>query len=194
MNDRLAQVNHSDMDTCVTMLEGLVERSPWVVRRALAARPFATPEDIVAALTHEIRGADRAEKLSLIRAHSELTGCAATATDLTRESSAEQDRLGLLDLASDDLARLDRLNKAYRDKFGIPFIVALHRLPDLAAVLRNFETRLSNLPEQEQDRALNEIIAVVQRRTLDFFAERDRAQANAVLASHDGQTPKEQPE
>lgn len=170
MTDLLEIVNETDIADCVAMLEGLVELSPWVVRRAMAARPFASPVAVADTLARAIRNAPREDQLTLIRAHPDLAGQAARAGSMTEESNSEQARLGLLNLPAWDLDRLEALNTAYRARFGMPFILALYRLPDLAAVLAIFEARLGNSPETEHDNALEEITLVVRNRTLNFFA------------------------
>lgn len=171
MTNLLKIVNTSDIATCEAMLGGLVELSPWVVSRAMALRPFDTPGAVAGALAQIIRSATRDEQVSLIRAHPDLAGRAARDRTMTAESNSEQGRLGLLDLSAGDLARLETLNAAYRARFAMPFMLALYRLPDLAAVLTTFEARLGNSPEAEHDNALQEIILVVRNRTMNFFAD-----------------------
>lgn len=169
MTDLLTQVNTSDTQTCVAMLGGLVESSPWVVERAMAARPFAAPDDVAQALIQTIRDASAAEQLALICAHPDLAGRAARDNTMTAESNSEQGRLGLLHLSADDMERINQLNVAYRARFGMPFILALHQMPDLAAVLQEFEARLRSTPEREHEIALNQISSVVRNRTMNFF-------------------------
>lgn len=194
MADRLTQVNTSDTETCVAMLEGLVELSPWVIRRGLCERPFSSPEAVAQALVQTIVGATRAEQVTLIRAHPDLAGRAARDNAMTEESNSEQGRLGLLNLSPDDLDHLDELNRAYRERFGMPFILALHRMSDLLAVLSEFETRLKNTPEQEHHNALQEITSVVRNRTLNFFAPSGPDVSAPAYASPSGQnrTPRKE--
>ena len=74
-----------------------------------------------------VRDAPEARRLALPRAHPELAGAAARARSLTAESESEQDSGGL-----------DRMNTAYRAKFGFPFIIAVRgrgRAEEEAAVL-----------------------------------------------------------
>lgn len=170
MTDLLRIVNTSGVATCEALLGGLVELSPWVVSRATALRPFDTPGAVADALAQIIRSAAPEEQRALIRSHPDLAGRAARNRTMTEESNSEQGRLGLLDLSPDDLNRLERLNAAYRARFDMPFMLALYRLPDLAAVLATFEARLGNSPEAEHDKALEEITLVVRNRTMNFFA------------------------
>lgn len=185
--DRLTQVNTSDTETCVAMLDGLVELSPWVIRRGLSERPFSSPEAVAQALVQTIVGATKAEQVTLILAHPDLAGRAARDNAMTEESNSEQGRLGLLNLSPGDLQHLDGLNRAYRERFGMPFILALHRMPDLPAVLSEFEARLKNTPEEEHHNALHEITSVVRNRTLNFFAPLGQDVFPPTYASPSGQ-------
>jgi OHCU decarboxylase len=44
---------------------------------------------------------------------------------LTQDSTAEQGSVGLDRMSSEDFTRFDRLNAAYRERFGFPFIIAV---------------------------------------------------------------------
>ena len=66
------------------------ERSPWVAGRVAPARPFATVEDLHAAMVAAVRRASRDERLALLRAHPDLAGRAARAGALSPASVAEQ--------------------------------------------------------------------------------------------------------
>ncbi len=59
----------------------------------------------------------------------------------------------------------DRLNAAYREKFGFPFIVAV-RGRDRAEILCLFEARVTGTQVQEEATALDEI-ALITRMRLD---------------------------
>lgn len=187
MTDLLTLVNTSNTETCIAVLGGLVELSPWVVARAMTARPFASPDDLAQALIRTIRNATPAEQLDLIRAHPDLASQAARETAMTAESNSEQGRLGLLNLSPDNLDRIDRLNDAYRARFGMPFILALHQLPDLAAVLQVFEARLHSSPGQEHATALSQISSIVHSRTIKLFSLPDPL--GLAPASHPGPGP-----
>ena len=68
----------SDRDF-VTRYASVVEHSPWVVERAAARRPF---DDLAEGIIAVLADATPEERLSVIRAHPELAGCAAIAGTL----------------------------------------------------------------------------------------------------------------
>ena len=96
------------------------------------------------------------ERLVLIRAHPELAGRAAIRGELTPESTREQQGAGLAACTPEEFARLQRLNAAYTQKFGFPFVIAVKGLNRLA-VIAALEHRLENALEHERAVALREI-------------------------------------
>jgi 2-oxo-4-hydroxy-4-carboxy-5-ureidoimidazoline decarboxylase len=87
---------------------------------------------------------------------------------MTQDSTVEQGSAGLDRLSADDFARFDRLNAAYREKFGFPFIIAVRgrTKPEIVAA---FEQRLANEPSTELDAALKEIAAITRMRMEKLF-------------------------
>ena len=132
------------------------ELSPWVVERAWEARPFATVEQMHAAMMAVLDAATTADKLALIRAHPELAGKAAIAKALTAESNAEQASAGLDRLTPEEFERFHQLNSAYAARFGFPFIIAV-RLNDKTSILAAMQARLNNDEAQEIAEAISQI-------------------------------------
>ena len=54
----LDALNAAPLDEACARLDGLYEHSPWIVRSALARRPFATPAALVAACADVVARAD----------------------------------------------------------------------------------------------------------------------------------------
>src|SRR5262245_31421309 len=99
----LDALNAMDEDAFVAALDGVFEHSPWVARDAHAAAPFATVDELHAALGAAMRAAPRKQQMELIRAHPELAGREAAAGELTAESTSEQARAGLDRLSAAEL-------------------------------------------------------------------------------------------
>ncbi len=59
-----------------------------------------------------------------------------------------------------------KLNKAYREKFGFPFIICVRR-HTRDSILRQFERRLSNDVDTERKTALDEIGLITRLRLVD---------------------------
>lgn len=159
----LEAVNRMDGEAFTRMLGGVFERSPWVAGRAWAARPFASVEALHAAMREVVRRAPRDEQIALLRAHPDLAGKAARAGTMTASSVSEQVSAGLDRLTDEEYERFERVNGAYRARFGIPFIIAVRR-HDKAGILAAFERRLANTLDEEVDAALGQVFDITRMR------------------------------
>jgi 2-oxo-4-hydroxy-4-carboxy-5-ureidoimidazoline decarboxylase len=160
-------ISRLDQDGFVALLGGVAERSPWVAEQAWRRRPFADAEALGAALRAEIGRAPLERQLALIRAHPDLAGKAALAGELSDESTREQAGAGLDRLTPGQLAAFHRLNDAYRERFGFPFVICVRGL-DAAAILDAMERRLGHDGDTERTTALAEIGKIVQLRVDDI--------------------------
>ncbi len=156
-------LNTLDRDRFVGMLGAIFEHSPWVAERAWDGRPFADVAHLHAAMVAVARQASRGEQLALLRAHPELAGQAAQAGELTESSRGEQVGAGLDALTREELERITRLNAAYRDRFGFPFIIAVgHHTKH--GILAELERRLANDPETERNLGLEQVYTIARLR------------------------------
>jgi OHCU decarboxylase len=141
----------SEMDRAsfVAALGGIFEHSPWIAERAHDLELGPTHDSargLHSALARVFRSASEPERLGVLTAHPDLAGKLAAAKRLTPESTAEQASAGLDALTDAERAEFTRLNAAYTEKFGFPFIIAV-RDHDKASILAAFRRRI------EQDRA-----------------------------------------
>ncbi len=172
MDHRLQDVeslNAADCDGFLSVLNGVVEHSPWVAERAFAQRPFATIASLHSALMQCIKEASRAERIALFNAHPELAGREAVEGAMTPESTGEQGRLGLTSLSHEEFRELSDLNRLYREKFGFPFIAALRLHPTRQSVIATFRERIDNDSETEIANAISQIAEIVRGRLDRIF-------------------------
>jgi 2-oxo-4-hydroxy-4-carboxy-5-ureidoimidazoline decarboxylase len=155
----LAELNARDRRGFVVALGGVFEDSPWVAEAAWARHPFATLDALYSAMVDAVRGASEDAQLALVRAHPELAGKAAVRGKLTADSQAEQVGAGLTQCSPQEFARLQELNRAYNDKFGFPFVIAVKGL-DRKAILERFAERLQRDRVTELDEALQQIARI----------------------------------
>lgn len=154
----------------VEQLAGVFEHSPWVAERVAAQRPFASREQLHAAMCAVVAAATDAEQLALIRAHPRLGLRGRARSDLTRASSQEQRGAGLDEVRPDELARLDALNAAYEEKFSMPFILAVRgHTPE--SIIARCEARLGSDPRTERTTALEQIGLIAGYRLADMILE-----------------------
>jgi 2-oxo-4-hydroxy-4-carboxy-5-ureidoimidazoline decarboxylase len=152
----LAEVNAMAKPEFVARFGDVAERSTWVAERAERQRPFASVDAMVAAFQAAIRDASEAERLRLIRAHPDLAGRAAMA----EESRKEQAGAGLDRLSADEFARFTELNSQYRERFGIPFILAI-KGATRHQILESFASRLGNDRDTELANSLDQVCRIV---------------------------------
>ena len=168
MRISLDTLNAADRANFAAALGGIFEHSPWVAERAHERAPFDTVTDLFAAMHATVDRATKDEQLALVRSHPDLAGRAARAGTLTTASTAEQGALGLDRLSDAEFERFERLNKAYKKKFGFPFVVCIQR-QTRAAILDSFERRLGNDADTELATALAEISLIARLRLAEMM-------------------------
>ena len=166
----LAELNKGEEADFIAALGDVFEHSPWLVARTASARPFASRDALIESLMRAMGEAEEDEKLALIRAHPDLAGKAARAGDLTDHSRHEQSSAGLDRLSDEEYDRFTRLNNAYKDKFGFPFIIAVLDHTK-ASILEAFEERLEGDHEGQIDDAIRNIGRIVSLRVLGTVTE-----------------------
>ena len=160
----------SRRDDFIARFGGVFEHSPWVAEDAYDADlPSAlTADGLHRLLCAAMRAAPRERKLALIAAHPDLAGRLLRIGRLTDASSAEQASAGLDRLNDSDFESFTALNRAYRDKFGIPFVMAV-KGRTCEEILAAFKTRLRNDEAAEFEIALTEIERIAWLRITDIM-------------------------
>ena len=150
---------------------GIFEHSPWIAERAWGLE-LGPAHDCAAgvhnALSRAFRSASHEERLGVLRAHPDLAGKLATAGRLTADSTAEQAGAGLNLLTDEERADFTRLNTAYVEKHGFPFIIAV-RDHDKASIRANFERRLGNDTAIEFAEACRQVERIAEFRLMDLL-------------------------
>ena len=150
---------------------GIFEHSPWIAERAfdLELGPaHDTALGLHNALCRMFRSASGDERLGVLTAHPDLAGKLAAAKRLTAESTSEQASAGLDALTDEERETFTRLNAAYVEKHGFPFIIAV-RDHDKASILAAFERRIENARETELDEACRQVERIAEFRLKDLL-------------------------
>jgi OHCU decarboxylase len=166
MPHAMDDIDQLDRKAFVARFGPLFEHSPWVAEHAWADRPFASRDELYEALCSAMYAAPRERQLELIRAHPDLAGRAAIAGSLTADSRREQSSAGLDQLTPDEFAAFTRVNGAYRERFGFPFVVCV-REHTKESILRTAAERLEHAPQEEIRVALGEIAKIARLRLED---------------------------
>jgi 2-oxo-4-hydroxy-4-carboxy-5-ureidoimidazoline decarboxylase len=148
----LAELNACDRARFVAAIGGIFEHSPWVAERAWERRPFASVDELHTAMTLEVARAPLPKQLALLRGHPDL----GTRARMSDSSTAEQSGAGLDSMAPAEFERLQRLNTAYWQKFGFPFLFAV-KGSTVSQILAAMEERLPSTPDAELAEALRQV-------------------------------------
>jgi 2-oxo-4-hydroxy-4-carboxy-5-ureidoimidazoline decarboxylase len=168
----LGALNRCDREAFVSALGHLFEHSPWVAAETFGKRPFGDAEGLHAALCETMRSAPAERQLALVRAHPDLAGRMARDGGLTSSSAREQAAAGLTRLAPAEEAEIERLNGAYRARFGFPFVICA-RLNAKDAILRAMRSRAMNTPEAELSTALDEVAKIARLRLNEVITKEE---------------------
>jgi 2-oxo-4-hydroxy-4-carboxy-5-ureidoimidazoline decarboxylase len=184
----MSQKTLADLNACskadfVAALANVFEYSPWIAEKAAAARPFAGVRQLFTAMTAAVDSASSDLRLALIKAHPDLANKTQRAAGLTAESNAEQNSVGLDRLSDAEYEAFERVNNAYRSKFGFPYIVCVRRRTK-DSILRDFERRLPNDAKTETQKSIEEICRIAALRVDQLVTSDDRLQVHGRLSTH----------
>jgi 2-oxo-4-hydroxy-4-carboxy-5-ureidoimidazoline decarboxylase len=159
-----ADLNLLDQAGFVEAVGWIFEHSPLVAERAFDARPFADLDALHQAMMEQVERATFAESLALLNAHPDL----GTRARLSLASNGEQSGAGLDSLTPGEFEQLQRLNAAYRSRFGFPFLLAV-KGSTKHDVLRALQARIGSTPEDEYREALRQVYRIARFRLEDLI-------------------------
>jgi 2-oxo-4-hydroxy-4-carboxy-5-ureidoimidazoline decarboxylase len=162
----LVDLNQMQQEEFVAVLGEVFEQTPAIARQVWTQRPFASVTALHQGMVAIVHSMSPAEQLALIRAHPDLGSKAKMAA----ASVQEQTGVGLDRLTPEEYDRFHRLNHAYREQFGFPFIIAV-RNHTKSSILEAFEQRLQNPLDAERERAIAEITQIARFRLMDWVTE-----------------------
>jgi 2-oxo-4-hydroxy-4-carboxy-5-ureidoimidazoline decarboxylase len=179
----LADLNASSKADFVEALANVFEYSPWIAEKAADARPFAGVTQLFEAMKAAVARAPSEFRLALIKAHPDLANKTQRAAGLTVESNAEQNSVGLDRLSDAEYEAFERVNNAYRAKFGFPYIVCVRRHTK-GSILRDFQRRLPNDATAETATSIAEICRIAALRLDQLVSADDRLPVHGRLSTH----------
>ncbi|MET0906855.1 MAG: 2-oxo-4-hydroxy-4-carboxy-5-ureidoimidazoline decarboxylase [Bradyrhizobiaceae bacterium] len=184
----MTEISLDTLNTCskadfVAALANIFEYSPWIAEAAADQRPFAGVTELFAAMRQVVETAAPGQRLALIKAHPDLADKTQRGDLLTAESNAEQTSVGLDRLSAAEYDAFDRVNTAYRAKFGFPYIVCVRR-HTRDSILADFEKRLPNEAPAEVAASVAEICKIAALRT-DLLVKGDNPlKVHGRLSTH----------
>jgi 2-oxo-4-hydroxy-4-carboxy-5-ureidoimidazoline decarboxylase len=167
----MATINAMDLTAFVLKFGGIFEKTPWIAEKAWERRPFASVDEMHAAMVAVARNAPATVQLALLQSHPDLAGKEAQAGTMTASSVAEQASAGLNALSPSEMTELSSLNAAYKAKFGFPFIIAV-RMHTKEGIFLEFRRRLQNDTQTEFANDLQNVY-IITRLRLNKLLETD---------------------
>jgi 2-oxo-4-hydroxy-4-carboxy-5-ureidoimidazoline decarboxylase len=183
MTRTLADLNSCSRDDFIAALGNIFEHSPWIAEQAAMKRPFTGINHLFATMKAAVDRASAELRLALIKAHPDLADKTQRAAGLTAESDAEQNSAGLDRLSDAEYEAFERVNNAYRSKFGFPYIVCVRR-HTRDSILRDFERRLPNDAKTETQTSIEEICRIAALRLDQLVTADDRLAVHGRLSTH----------
>ncbi|MES0813097.1 allantoinase PuuE [Roseibium sp. SCPC15] len=160
-----------DKPEFVEQFGSIFEHSPWIAERAFDLE-LGPAHDCAAgvlnALCRKFRTASEEERLGVLTAHPDLAGKLAQAGRLTAESTSEQASAGLDLLTDEERETFTRLNDAYVEKHGFPFIIAV-RDNNKASIMEAFKRRIDNDRATEFNEACRQVERIAYHRLKDLL-------------------------
>jgi 2-oxo-4-hydroxy-4-carboxy-5-ureidoimidazoline decarboxylase len=159
----LSGLNQMNQVEFAEALGSVFEDTPAITQQVWHQRPFKDRKALYRCMVDAVKSASSAEKLELIRAHPDLGSKAKMAI----ASVQEQAGAGLDHLSPEEYDRFTALNRAYREKFDFPFIIAVKNHTK-TSILEAFVHRLENSSATEINQALSEIAQIAEFRLLEL--------------------------
>ena len=126
-------------------------------------------------MTSVVTAASAEEQLALLRAHPDL-GAVRDRRSVRLQADADVERVatgasraGLDALTRDELERLLKLNAAYREKFGFPFVYAV-KGSTKHDILNALERRLPSTRDAEHQEALRQVYRIARFRLEEMIS------------------------
>jgi 2-oxo-4-hydroxy-4-carboxy-5-ureidoimidazoline decarboxylase len=179
----ISELNACDKAAFVAALGNIFEYSPWIAEQAASMRPFAGVRRLFEAMKVAVDHAPGELRLALIKGHPDLANKTQRAAGLTAESTSEQNSAGLDRLSDAEFEAFERVNNAYRAKFGFPYIVCVRRHTK-DSILRDFERRLPNDVATEMQASIAEICRIAALRLDQAVTGDDRLPVHGRLSTH----------
>jgi 2-oxo-4-hydroxy-4-carboxy-5-ureidoimidazoline decarboxylase len=148
----LSGLNQMSQADFIKALGAVFEATPEIAAQVWEKRPFDSVQALHQHMVAVVQAMPPLAQLKLIQAHPDL----GSRVRMAEASVAEQSQAGLTNLTAEEYERFQALNQSYRQTFGFPFIMAVAGQTK-GSILASFSERLTNSPDAEKARALQEI-------------------------------------
>jgi OHCU decarboxylase len=173
MRHSIKEINQLDPKELVRLLGGVFDGAPWLAQKVVGKRPFRDREHVLRLMCDALRRAGPEKQLEVIRAHPDFISEAAKTGEVSAAAVKAQPDSGRVALTPEDVRWFERYNRAYREKYGFPFIFCTRAFKAAAvrqAILDEFELRMYNELDRETTTAIGELGKIAEFRLRDRIA------------------------
>jgi len=173
MRHSIQEINKLERAEFLRVMGGVFDGAAWVAQKVVGKRPFRDREHLLRLMCDALRRAGTEKQLDVIRAHPDIIAEAARTGEVSAAASKSQSEPGKATLTPDDIRWFERYNRAYREKFGFPFVFCTRAFKPPAvrrAILDEFEIRMHNEPDREANIAIGELGKIAEFRLRDRIA------------------------
>ena len=150
---------------------GVFEKSSWIAEALCQSgmvEAYNSADGLHNAMAGIFKASTLERRLNVLLAHPDLAGKLAQRGELTPESTNEQKSAGLDQLNPEEFRQFQKLNTAYMDKHGFPFIIAVKGLTK-SEILNQFKKRVNNSNSAEFDEACMQVEKIAKLRIAEIL-------------------------
>lgn len=155
-NPLMQSINDMSRERFVSTFGSVFDHATWAAEEAYECRPFADVKSLFTTLTAMVRAAPDEARRRVVRAYPGLETFLAVASAEALTQPVSDVPADLNRLSSEEFAQFRALNKAYQERFDMPFVIYAQDLTR-AEVMKALEQRLRYEPEVETATALGEV-------------------------------------
>ena len=153
--DTIDKINKLSRSEFVEVFANIFEKTKWIAEKLYNQKPFDSFEDLCSKMLGIFKTASKEAQLKILKAHPDLAD-KATVNSFTINSLTEQSNAGLDQCSEEEFNEFKNLNKAYKQKYGFPFIIAV-KGKNKIEILGDFKKRIVNSVDEEFNEAIIQI-------------------------------------
>ncbi|AHY46586.1 pbuX: xanthine permease [Rubrobacter radiotolerans] len=163
--------NRLDREAFAERFAPLFQGARWVPEEAYdEGHPFSNIQDMRHSFQMAVYDAPEERQVELLRSYTPLSRAATAEGGLSTLSVRERRAVGLTTLSPEEDEEFQRMNAAYREKFGFPLVTAV-RDHTKDTLLDDAESRLRHSREQEILISIVEVVKIANYRLQDTVEE-----------------------
>ena len=158
----IEQINKLSRNEFVETFTNIFEKTTWIAEKLYNQKPFDSFENLRSKMLEIFETASKETQLKILKAHPDLAD-KVTVNLLTTNSRTEQSNAGLDQCSEEEFNEFKNLNKAYKQRYGFPFIIAV-KGKNKIEILNEFKKRISNSVDNEFNGALLQVSKIANLR------------------------------